>query len=244
MILRRSGVLCLALGLPACPVDERRLVPAPTEVSTAGSASAAGGSEGEGGSSGDAAGSSGEGLVDGCADLDTDGVGDCGTTIVENPTFAEDVDGWKAAGGATLRCARKNALADLPSGSAEVTVQTPELGFRRVMAAQCVRLDGEWLVVAYASAFVEPTEDAGDPVRAQLEVNFFEGEDCAGRSDGFFETPASSRMGEWTTIQAGGVSRSSTRSLSIALVGVKAASGSELAVYFDNVMLKANALKP
>jgi hypothetical protein len=242
-MMLRYAVPCLALGVSACSVDERELVPAPSEVSTAGASSGSGGAEAEGGG-GEAASNSGGGLVDGCADLDTDGVGDCGTTIVENPTFAEDVEGWEAAGGATLRWARKNALADLPSGSAEVTVQSPELGFPRVMATQCVGLDGEWLIVAYASAFVEPTEDSDDPVRGQLEVNFFEGEDCAGVSDGFFETPVTSRMGEWTTIQAGGVSRSSTRSVSIALVGVQAASAAELTVYFDNVMLKANALEP
>ena len=47
--------------------------------------------------------------------------------------------------------------------------------------------------------------------------------------------------GAWTTIQAGGLSNATTSSVSIALVGIKAPSASELNVYFDNVMLKAKS---
>jgi hypothetical protein len=43
----------------------------------------------------------------------------------------------------------------------------------------------------------------------------------------------------WATIQAGGLSKPTTRSVAIALNALNPAPGSEFIAYFDNVMLKA-----
>lgn len=175
-----------------------------------------------------------DGLVDGCADLDTDGAPDCKVTLVMNPTFASDASGWIPIDDADLSWDPKNALSDLPSGSAKLSTTA-----LRSSAVQCVVLEGERLVIAYASAFVEPPIVPSDPNEAELEVSFFGSDDCSGERTSYFRTPPSSRTGAWTTIQAGGISKPTTHSLSIELVGARAPAAAALTAYFDNVMLKA-----
>jgi hypothetical protein len=175
-------------------------------------------------------------LVDGCADLDTDGVGDCTTTLVETPTFTDDVSGWVPVDDATLTWDERNALADLPSGSAKLSASST-----RASAVQCLELTGRWLVIAYAQVLAEPAAPA-EMSRAQLQVSFFASRECEGEPIGFFETPTSVEQDDWVTVQAGGVSDEKSRSMSIALSGVKPAEAKELVVYFDNIMLKTKEL--
>lgn len=181
-----------------------------------------------------AGGEESSGLVAGCADLDTDGVPDCTTTLVRNPTFSEDVSDWSVDGGAELSWDSKNALSDQPSGSAKLRASAP-----RASAWQCVGVGSRELVIAYASALVEDPTELG---RAELETSFFDTDDCSGERTGYFKTPTSSVVNGWTTLQAGGVSLEGTRSATIALVAVKPDGATELDVYFDNVMFKTKSL--
>lgn len=240
MNVRRLGSVLLLLGSWACSVDDRELSLDTAMGGEGGSAAQAAGHSGKAGSdaNGSAEGGAGgtpgdDGLVDGCADLDTDRVGDCTVTLVKTPTFTKDVEGWEPLGDATLTWDAKNALSDSPSGSAKLSAAS-----QRASAAQCLKLAGSRLVIAYANAFVEPTWDGEPAAQAQLQVSFYEGSKCAGDPNGFFETPPSTEAGTWVTIQAGGLSDEKTGSLSIALVGARSTSQSALDVYFDNVMLK------
>jgi hypothetical protein len=233
MIAASRCCLALAFGLGACSVDDRTLALVAADGGAAGASEETDAGNAEGGAAGA---SSTDGLVNGCADLDTDGVADCEVTLLQTPTFASDVSGWNPLNDASLTWDPKNALTDLPSGSAKLSAPSPIAS-----ASQCVALSGAQLVIAYASAFVEPAGDAPDQARAALEVSFFDEEDCGGASNGYFETPPSTVMGKWTTIQAGGLSTETTSSVLVELVGVKAASAAELNVYFDNVMLRAKA---
>jgi hypothetical protein len=258
MISLRSGFVWVAMGLSACSVDERTLAlggsagsssaeggagdppnggvgtggRAPTSgASGTGTASGTGGTAEPDGAGGEV---SDDGLVDGCADLDTDGVGDCTVTLVKTPTFTENVSGWTAMGDATLAWAERNALGDRPSGSAKLGATNT-----RAAAQQCLPLDGRKLVIAYANAFVVEGADPEHPLQAQLAVSFYDQASCAGEASGFFETPPSTESEGWVTVQAGGLSNESSRSMSIALVGVKSSADAKLEAYFDNVMLKA-----
>jgi hypothetical protein len=224
---RWLGLVNLSLLVSACSIDRRDL-----SASTAG-----GGAEPNPGSSAQAGaedstpgGVSGR-LVNGCADLDTDGVADCKTTLVANPTFKETVEDWRALTETQLSWETKNALEDLPSGSAYLKGSN-----ERAQAAQCVRLEGKRLVIAYASAFVATEAERGQAV---LELSFFDSSDCSGESVSYFDTPPSNVTNAWTTIQAGWVSPPTTASVSVALVGLKPDGAEEIQVYFDNVMLKA-----
>lgn len=248
--MRRSRALLQAplssalLLVPcACSVDHRHLEHGPGDSGYASSANGGGAagatdeadasSAGKGDAPGDL-----RGLVDGCADLDTDGVADCQTTLLENATFDRDTSAWKAASSATLSWAPKNALGDLPSGSALLSASAA-----RPSSEQCVKVEGKQLVIAYANAFVVAATGGGSSSgQAELEVSFFDTDDCSGERAGYFETPPSSMLDEWTTIQAGGVALDGTRSVSLALVGLKPSGATQLDVYFDNVMLKVKEL--
>lgn len=233
-VKRAGATFALVLGVCGCAVDDRELRPALGDTGGVGAFGGAPGAAGSSGSSGAAAGSpTTKGLVNGCADLDTDGIADCEVTLLGNPSFAEDVDGWTPEGATTLTWAPNNALSDVPSGSAQLSANTA-----RATAAQCARLSGGRLVIAYASAFVEASGESDDSARVVLEASLFASHDCSGESHGYFETPPSAVQGEWTTIHAGGPSSSDTRSASLALVGAKAAAAAQVTVYFDNVMLK------
>jgi len=237
MLSKRFNLGWAVLLLASCSLDERALnsQPGPVDSGATGGSGATDGN-GTGGEDGGASGerASGEGLVDGCADLDTDGVPDCDVTLVENATFASGVEHWTVLGDARLTWETENALGDLPSGSAKLSAKQI-----RASAYQCAPLDGYKLVIAYASALVDAGADSEDPPEAELEVTFFQGDDCSGASDGYFETPPSAATDAWVTIQAGNLSKDTTRSVSVALVGVSADATAEFDVYFDNVMLKA-----
>jgi len=233
MRITRSFAPWLVASLTtACSLDQR-------ELSLAGGGSRNGESGGASDLAGQPSGSSGTSgvpvnhLVDGCADLDTDGVGDCTTTLLDNPDFDEDVGAWQPLGDAELTWASRNALEDLPSGSARL-----ESTSEKARAAQCVRVDGEKVIIAYASAFVESESALG---QATLEVSMFDDETCRGEPLRTFETPPSGSVNDWTTIHGGAPSLPETRSVSIALVSRTPDRESPIRVYFDNVMLKAKA---
>jgi hypothetical protein len=231
--LSTACAVSLLLSAGACSVDDRQL-----NLDEGG---AGAGSNGRGGGAGttevpSASGSGGDetpGLVDGCADLDTDGVADCEVTIVDNASFGSDVSPWLADAGTELGWAAEDALLDESSGSAQL-----KTAGARAAAAQCVVVAEKELVIAYANAFVQPAPGAEDSGHARLEVSFFESHDCSGERFGFFETPPSTVTGAWTTVHAGGLSPEATRSVFLALVGHKPAALAKVAVAFDNVMLK------
>src|SRR5450432_999483 len=105
-----ASIACVSL-LAACPIDSRRLQVAAAAGGQAGSGTIRPGAAGRG-SAGteqsvggadagfDSAGSPSAGLggeggqpeptVDGCADLDMNGIADCQETLVKNPDFAQD----------------------------------------------------------------------------------------------------------------------------------------------------------
>jgi hypothetical protein len=263
--LARCGAPLLAAFVCACSVDQRTLklgkgqAGAPStggggnepaaggEPGTAGTDSVNGGSSGGSSNVSGAGGSSGassNGLVNGCADLDVDGVADCQTTFAKNPSFKTDTTNWAAVGSASLVWDSNNALADTPSGCARLSAEgTLDIdGSVLVKAEQCVPLSGQQIVIAYANAFVETGVHSSDLGLAELEVSFFDSEDCTGQRSGYFETPTSPGSGKWTTIHAGGVPGAATKSVAIALAGLKAYRAEKLDICFDNVMLKTKAL--
>lgn len=236
-----GALVLLAVRVVACSNGDRPSEPRGGEGGEAGaiegSEGGSGAGEPGGGSAGEAGAAPVSDLVDGCADLDTDGIADCEVTLVATPSFTSDVSGWTPRDDAELTWDEKNALGDLPSGSARLSA-----GSARASAAQCVELAGEQVVIAYAQAFVEPAPDAEAPPRALLEISFFEAEACDGERSHYFATPPSAATNEWVTIQAGGLTTEATRSLSIALVATKAQSAADVTAYFDNVMLKVQPL--
>ena len=262
----RDWTVLLAIAALACSVDQRKLrlgtaagttgVGASDSAGTHNGTPSGGGgaAPAHGGASGAASDVNAAGetstpsplppLVDGCADLDTDGVADCSVTLVENAAFASDVSGWSPVGTSSLAWAAGNALADTPSGCALLSAEgrSDIDGTALFRASQCVPVPAGQLVIAYANARVEASAAGGDTAQAELQVSFFDREGCVDKSSGYFTTPPSTAVGEWVTIQAGGVSGSATKSALVELVGVKPYRADSLSACFDNVMLKAKAL--
>lgn len=241
--------MLLGMSALACGVDDRKLRPS----SAAGMTGGDGASRPEGGAAGVASEMNAGGeaatppilppLVDGCADLDTDGVADCSVTLVKNATFQSDTSDWAGVMGSSLAWDARNALGDGPSGCALLTAQgsTDVDGTALFRASQCVPVTEGQLVIAYANAWVEASA-ADDSARAELQVSYFAAEDCSGTATGYFVTPPSAATGVWVTIQAGGVTGPATRSALVELIGVKPNRAPSLSACFDNVMVKAKSL--
>ncbi len=202
------------------------------------SAGGTGGTQGMGSNGGGGSGSGLPPLVDGCADLDSDGVADCKVTLLKNSAFASDVADWTGVDGATLTWDPDNALADKPSGCGRL--RAPETGNDVIYrASQCVEVASNTIVVAYANARVDQGP-AGTPMaHAELEVSFFDNPDCSAKSSSYFTTPLSEGSRYWEIIQAGGVSSPTTASVSVALVGVRPDPTNQQSICFDNLMVKA-----
>lgn len=255
----------LVLGLAACSLDERRLKVGPGggegaaeqggRPSSGASSGLPEGGEGATPSQGASAGSAGSvndggdgpttpshlpPLVGGCADLDTDGVGDCSVTLVENATFKTDVASWAKVGDSALEWNAKNALADTPSGCAMLSAQgtTDADGAALFRASQCISAEPGQLVIAYANAWVAKNASPAEQSQAELQVSYFDAPDCAGSATGYFVTPPSTAAETWVTVQAGGVTGPNTRAVLVMLVGVKPYRTDELSACFDNVMVK------
>src|SRR5690349_6177499 len=110
MSVQRRCPLALALCVCACSLDTRQLSGAAGGAgmqSTGGSGGASGGTP-----DGGAGAATSSDLVDGCADLDTDGVADCTVTLVSNASFTSDVSDWAPVGDASLTWDSQNALSD------------------------------------------------------------------------------------------------------------------------------------
>jgi hypothetical protein len=237
-LVTAHATVALAFVTSACSVDHRHLHAGQTTAGASSSdrggdagaqAEPSGGGQGGTTASGD--------LVDGCADLDTDGVGDCKTTLLTNSSFMTDTSDWLADDEVALSWDPINALSDAPSGSARL-----EGRVARSRAQQCVTVHGRLLAIAYANAFVSASADDVEFGQAELEVSFFLNSDCAGEPAGFFETPTTTAINTWSVVQAGSVAVDGTGSISVALVGLKPTTSSAVTVFFDNVMLKAQAL--
>jgi hypothetical protein len=187
-------------------------------------------------------------VLDGCADLDSDNVADCSETIVENPDFEADVSKWMAGNEATVDWHTDNAAGDLPSGSALVAstgvIDASGSGVALRTAQQCVSIDGSRLVIVYANAFVESDQDPQG--RAEVDVAFFDSQDCSGPLTTTFSTPQplDPSVDVWFTLKAGSVSGATTKSAQIKLGVLKPFRAQSFRARFDNVLVTTESVQP
>ncbi|HEX2673400.1 MAG TPA: matrixin family metalloprotease, partial [Polyangiaceae bacterium] len=189
--------------------------------------------------------STGPAMIDGCIDLDEDGIADCDETLVQNATFDTDVDAWHADGAAELTWDERNAADDLPSGSAllEATGSAAPgaQGSATQSASQCSKVTGKRLVTVYANAFVD-SDRAG---QARVDVQFFDTDSCTGGYSSNFVTPQplDAENGQWLALKAGSVSGVNTRSVLVRLVVSRPLDEASVRARFDNVLLKATEIE-
>jgi hypothetical protein len=261
-VLCGSSVAVLA----GCPIDDRQLQGALGVAGQAGSL--AGLSESGGQNGGTAGGDPDSGpvgganqaeagaagaielppptLVDGCADLDGDGVSDCAETKIINATFVSDVSSWtrEAQLGdpftTSVSWDAGNAWGSVPSGSARVSVSgTVDFNGASLRAAtQCLLVQPQELVIVYANANVDVGQDPAGS--AEVDVSFFDSSDCSGLSTSTFSTPppGGASPGAWWTLHAGSPSGTATKSALIELGVVKPFRATSMTARFDNVLVK------
>jgi hypothetical protein len=251
-----SAIACILIA--ACSLDNRQLQLA--NAGTGGAESGAGGQAVDGGA-GQAAGSTnqadaGEGgstdlpipVADGCADLDVDKIADCTETNVQNSDFKSDVSNWRPDMDTTIDWDASNAAGDLPSGSALIVspgvIDATATGVALRAAQQCIPMSGTKLVIVYANALVDPGQD--EQGRAEVDVAFFDSEDCTGALTTTFSTPQplDGKSGSWLTLKAGSVSAETTRSAQIKLALLKPFRAPSFQARFDNVLVRVESAQP
>jgi hypothetical protein len=271
-LLRWVVLASFVIGGPSvgCSVDSRQLELAPDESGDSGSPSGVSGSDGNagagsgsagragslatGGSGGSSAGAGGGAagmgvdeppIVDGCVDLDRNGIGDCKETLLKNADFSSDVADWTAEMDATLEWDEHDASGEEgTSGSALVSSvgvidPTSDNSVLRA-ASQCVAVGSMQLVTAYANTFVEPGQDQTG--RAQIVVFFFDGEGCTGAFTSSFTTPqplGTDGVGAWLELKAGSVTSLSTKSMLVKLGLSRPSKAASFHARFDNVLVRA-----
>ena len=244
---RRRRLVAASLttaALAGCSLDARQLQYAADAGEQGGSSSPAlpdaSGDPGEGGAAGQAA--FGPPMIDGCLDLDEDGIADCQETLIENATFKTDVDAWHADTDAELAWDERNAGRDLPSGSARLsatgTAAPDAEGLAQRSASQCLEVTGKQLVTVYANSLVDSAQAPSG--LAQLDVLIFANAACAGAYVSSFSTPQplDAPSGEWLALKAGAVSGPDTKSVLVRLVVSRPLDAASFQASFDNVLLK------
>jgi len=242
--------------LSACSLDNRYLELVPGGAGGAEPSGAGGSAPGDGGSTGEAGHAAGRGgeagaapalipQVEGCADLDTNKLPDCNETIALNPDFRMDALLWVPDTYSTVAWDEKNAAGDPPSGSVLVVsdgvIDENGSGVALRVAQQCIPIEGAKLVLVYANAFVDEGQD--EQGRAEVDLAFFDSDDCTGALTTSFSTPQplGASVGSWFTLKAGSVSAATTKSAYVKLALLKPFRAKSFQARFDNVLVKAES---
>jgi hypothetical protein len=251
--LRLIGLLCVPWLLWGCPVDDRILS---ANLGDAGEPRAGGGSSSGGGGQAalgsdtpsvggeDAAGDGGQAggpptFVDGCPDLDGDGVSDCTETAVKNSTFDADVSSWASESGATIAWNAKDLLDQAGSGSALVTStgSIDAAGDSFVAANQCIPVSDGQVVDLVANTYIDAGQVTG---RASISLWFFPVADCPGDSSpDVFETSAVFATEKVQTLRGRKAVPAGMLSLRVRLGVIKPFQAETFSVHFDSVLVHA-----
>jgi hypothetical protein len=251
------GMPCL---LSACPVDDRAL--SENEASSGSADLAVGSSAGaaanvtggaggsnpagaaggltDGGNAGEAGepNSGGPALVNGCADLDNDGVSDCTETLLDNAEFDKNVTLWTAEPDASLSWDARDLLGGAGSGSALVTSFTvsDSVGDSFVAAEQCVSVRAGAILTVSASAYIDASAVTG---RAAISLWFFQSDACAGDTAAeVYKTPEQFASSKLITLQGTALVPELVQSVRVRLGVIKPFKADPFAVHFDNVLLR------
>lgn len=176
-------------------------------------------------------------VVDGCPDLDHNAKGDCTETLVKNPNFVADTQGWSPGDQAFIEWSTENHFDDLPSGSALVSANgySDTDGMVQRAATQCVKSDGAAHVEVFANAFVKSGQGEG---LAALSVFFFSSPDCSGSPSGAPLDAHGSLPDVWQTLNAKQSIPESTQSVLVRLAVSKPYRTMVFKALFDNVLIR------
>jgi hypothetical protein len=176
-------------------------------------------------------------LVDGCPDLDANGVGDCTETLVKNPNFAENVADWSAGDDSFIEWSAQNHFDDLPSGSALVSVRgyTDADGMMQRASSQCVTFETASKLRIFANVFYKSDQGEGGP---GLGLFFFGSSDCSGASLGFPLSVEATSADSWQTLTAERDVPEGSHSALVRLAVTKPLRSMVFKASFDNILTR------
>jgi len=177
-------------------------------------------------------------LVDGCVDLDENGVGDCTETLLKNASFKLDTLDWTADVGATLGWSDSNAYEDLPSGAGLVasTVGARDVdGLVLASATQCVPVAAGTKLEIIANVFIKPGQGEG---LAGISIFFFDQASCMGNIKDSFDTSGAA-TGTWSTLRGVHTVADGVGSMLVRLTASKPYRSESFEAKFDNILVKS-----
>lgn len=182
-------------------------------------------------------GNAGAGEPERCPDLDENGVLDCDESVVKNPSFDRDVQGWLNDVEMELEWEDRDATGQEASGALGATssYQDDRDGGRLLGARQCVPIVGG--DVYEFAAQVNVPEDAGKTY-AGLEMQVYDGPSCSG-------TPLDKKQSEtlfgagpdWGVAALTYLTPTSGKSVMVRLLWIKPYRQDPVTVLFDNVLV-------
>jgi hypothetical protein len=176
-------------------------------------------------------------VIDGCPDLDFNGKGDCTETLVKNPNFADDTQDWTPDSDAFLEWSPQNHFADLPSGSAQVSLTgiIDADGYSLHAATQCVPDAKGNKVKIFANLFAQSGQGDGRP---SISLFFFSSTDCSGELSGAPLDVVGSASDVWQTVSIEQALPEGTRSALVRLAVTKSNRSQSFKALFDNLLIR------
>lgn len=229
-------------GVPSTPTeggDDAGGQPSGQAGTTPGgsSGSSAGGSGGAVGSGG-SAGSGGTSIdVGPCGDLDQNGVQDCEETLTQNSRFDTTAQSWLADPSVTSTWRAEDARGSSGSGSLGINFATSggDSTWGLAAASQCQPAWSDDFFVVGARLMI-PQGQAGG--RAQLELAFFDNDNCKGTVLSSKTAAFSAEQGVWQALSKTVQIPAGTRSVMLRLAAAKPGTQASLEVRFDDVLFR------
>jgi hypothetical protein len=232
------GSLALPI-LSGCELDERPMLEEETLAAGSGGSTVSSGGA-PNGSAGRAAnaGQGGEFAIPDCVFVGKAMPEGC-DSLVENPGFSDDVEGWAAENPKILvGWYPEDATDNAESGSIAVnnTLYGDGVGTVTYGAWQCVPVTAGGVYDFAADVFIPEGQDPTG--MAGINVYYFDSEDCEGGNKYSFSTDLVTEVGTWVPVRATDVAPGSAHSMFIRLVPVKQFEPLMFRAHFDNVLVR------
>src|SRR5688572_17764895 len=236
--------LALVLGLGGCAVDDRTLLEQEPMGGIGGSAGSAGTANpgGNGGSAGE---------PDAAPEIhcvyvvDQEPEPGC-ESLVDNPGFHADFDGWEAVDPAVrLGWTDGDPMDNEQSGSIAVnnTLFGAGAGTASGGARQCLEARGGAVYALAADVLIPSAQDFEwegglAAAKAAVGIFFYKEPNCGGQTIGNFTTTYVESPDEWTWVRGATPAPPATASMAVRLIAIKPFEQITLKALFDNVLVR------
>lgn len=178
-------------------------------------------------------------IIGECPDLDGNGTLDCKESLVMNPDFKSNVQGWTAEVDVTAAFATGDGDGNKQSGSMVVTnsIRSNGEGSSMAGARQCIAAMPGKSYALHGQMFIIGGQGMG--AQAGVSLQFFAGAGCTGARTGGYTSTLVDRPNLWQVVQGVAAAPAMAGSVEVRLVVVKSFKQDPIRVLFDNILIKA-----